>query len=581
MFKIRRVFDDTLSIDRQAITEVQKIIRDQFPDASETEEILSLPDKLKNPLKYRFRSILFVADNQHGNVKGFALVHHEPVLGFSFLDYLSVAPRLSSRGIGGALYQRIREEAIQLRSECLACECLPDDTRLCNDPKLMIQNRSRLRFYERFGAFPVVNTRYETPLQEGDDCPPYLVIDILTLKKPPSSTWTRQMVQAILERKYGHRCPPGYIRSVVDSFTDNPVMLRPPRYSKKEVHIPFIPVQSLDKRIALLTSRDHQIHHVRERGYVEAPVRIPAIEKEIMKLEIFDRHATRAHPESHITAVHDKKYVAYFKRMSENLKPGESVYPYVFPLRNTVRPPRELALRAGYYCMDTFTPLNRNAFMAARKAVDCTLTAADLLLAGYRMSYALVRPPGHHAERKVFGGFCYFNNAAIAANYLCRQGTVAVLDIDYHHGNGTQDIFYGRRNVLTISLHGHPNIAYPYFSGFEDERGDGKGTRYNINFPLDENVSARTYEDTLRKALEHIHAFNPSFIVLSLGLDTAKGDPTGSWNLTADNFYSNGLLIGSLKKPILVVQEGGYRIASIGKNARYFFSGLQKGMTTG
>src|SRR6056297_2943249 len=249
MFRIRRVFDDTLSIDRQAITEVQKIIRDQFPDASEIEEILSLPDKLKNPLKYRFSSILFVADNQQGNIKGFGLVHHEPVLGFSFLDYLSVAPRLSSRGIGGALYQRIREEAIQLRSECMAYECLPDDARLCIDPKLLMQNRSRLRFYEQFGAFPVINTRYETPLQEGDDCPPYLVIDILTLKEPPSSAWTRQMVQAILERKYGHRCPPGYIRSVVDSFVDDPVMLRSPGYSKKEVHIPFFPVQSLDKRI--------------------------------------------------------------------------------------------------------------------------------------------------------------------------------------------------------------------------------------------------------------------------------------------------------------------------------------------
>ncbi len=134
-----------------------------------------------------------------------------------------------------------------------------------------------------------------------------------------------------------------------------------------------------------------------------------------------------------------------------------------------------MPVRAGYYCIDTFTPLNRNAYTAAKGAVDCALTAASQILTGYRISYALVRPPGHHAESKVFGGFCYFNSSAMAANYLSVHGRVAVLDVDYHHGNGTQDIFYQRDDVLTVSIHGHPSFAYPYFSGFSEETGEEKG----------------------------------------------------------------------------------------------------------
>ena len=346
MFRIRRVYDDTLLIDSQAITSVQKIIREQFSVVNEKEEILSLPDKLKNPLKYRFRSILFVADDNRGKVKGFGLVHHEPVLHFTFIDYLSVAPRLTSRGIGGALYQRIREEAEQLKSMCMVFECLPDNPALCRDTSVMEQNRSRLRFFEQFGAYPVINTKYETPLTPEDDCPPYLVMDNLGHHQLPSASTCRQMAQAILERKYGHRCPPGYIRMVVDSFVDDPVRLRPPRYMKAEIYVPPVPVQSLEKRIALVKNANHQVHQVRDRGYVEAPVRIPVIEKEIAKLGLFDNHRTRTYPESHITAVHDRNFVSYLKRLCEKLKPGEAVYPYVFPLRNTARPPREQIGRA-------------------------------------------------------------------------------------------------------------------------------------------------------------------------------------------------------------------------------------------
>ena len=234
-------------------------------------------------------------------------------------------------------------------------------------------------------------------------------------------------------------------------------------------------------------------------------------------------------------------------------------------------------MQAGYYCMDTFTPLNRNAYLAARAAVDCTLTAANALLDHYSMAYALVRPPGHHAERKAFGGFCYFNNAAIAAHYLSRYGRVAVLDIDFHHGNGTQDIFYQRNDVLTASIHGDPVHAYPFFSGFADEQGEGEGLGYNLNIPLPEQVTPARYLQVLKKVMGAIREFSPEYLVLSLGLDTAKSDPTGTWSLTADDFRQNARLIASLNCPILVVQEGGYRTRTLGQNARAFFEGFYQG----
>jgi acetoin utilization deacetylase AcuC-like enzyme len=276
----------------------------------------------------------------------------------------------------------------------------------------------------------------------------------------------------------------------------------------------------------------------------------------------------------HVLAVHDAAYVNYLKRACAKVPQGDSIYPYVFPIRNHARPPKELLIRAGYFCIDTFTPLNGNAFLAARRAVDCTLTAADELLAGRRIAYALVRPPGHHAERRAFGGFCYFNNAAIAAHYLSRFGNVAMLDIDYHHGNGQQDVFYERSDVLTISIHGDPDFSYPYFTGFVDERGHGAGEGFNVNMPLPERQDGSQYRKALQRALKRLAAFRPAILVLALGFDTAKGDPTGTWHLTAADFEANGRMIGGLHLPTLVVQEGGYRTRTLGVNARQFFRGL-------
>ncbi|WP_395076241.1 GNAT family N-acetyltransferase, partial [Hyphococcus sp.] len=228
----------------------------------------------------------------------------------------------------------------------------------------------------------------------------------------------------------------------------------------------------------------------------------------------------------------------------------------------------------GYWCIDTFTPLNRNAYPAAREAVDCALTAAEAVLDGARAAYALVRPPGHHAESKAFGGFCYFNNAAIAANYLSDYGRVVVLDVDYHHGNGTQDIFYERADVLTVSIHGDPSFAYPYFTGFKDETGRGAGAGANLNIPLPETISADQHRKALARALARIAEHDPAYLVLALGLDAAKGDPTGTWPYVAADFEKMGQMIAAAGLPTVIVQEGGYRVQNLGVNARRFFEGF-------
>ena len=577
MFRIRRIYDDLLPLDRKAIGQVQDILRNQFPLLSK-EKVNKLPDQLRNPFKYRFRSILFVAEGIRGRVQGFAILQHVPNLRFCYLDFISAATYRTGGGIGGVLYQRVREEAQSMHAVGLFFESLPDDPSLCRDPKTLKQNAERLRFYERFGARPIINTAYETPVKADEDCPPYLVFDNLGKTVNLDRDLARKVVRAILETHYGNLCPQAYIDEVVRSFRDQPVRLREPKYVKGERSTEVKAVPSLEKRIALVVSDVHAIHHVHEQGYVESPVRVSAILKDLEPTQLFEMVHIQHFSDKYIKEVHEPRFVDFLKKVCSNVEPGESVYPYVFPIRNKTRPPNELPIRAGYYCIDTFTPLNENAYFAAKRAVDCALSAARKILEGYRLAYALLRPPGHHAETGAFGGFCYFNSAAIAAHYLSTFGKVAILDIDYHHGNGTQDIFRRRSDVLTLSIHGHPHFAYPYFSGFEDEKGEGPGLGYNVNYPLPEQLTGEQYHKVLAKALRRIARFKANVLIIALGLDTAKGDPTGTWSLLPKDFRYNGRMIGSLRLPTLVIQEGGYRIRTLGTNARYFFLGLWEGM---
>ncbi|MCF8368303.1 MAG: histone deacetylase family protein [Bacteroidales bacterium] len=571
IFKIRKITDSYLPSNKHALDQVFAIMSIHFPSLKE-EKINEVLEQMKNPLKYKFSSSLFVAEDGRSNVKGFALMFYMPDRNFCYLDYIAVKPGRISSGVGGAIYERLREEAQMLKSIGIFMECLPDDENLCKEKSDLKQNRARLAFYERYGARPLTGTKYETLVDPNDDCPPYLVFDDLGNDIRLPAVLTKKIIKTILERKYPDYCPENYVKMVIGSVKDDPVQLREFKYLVKER--PIDKKDAVKNLIPLIINDKHDIHHIQERGYVESPVRIHSILKELTKLEAFKIKPSRGFPDKHITDVHNPKYFNYFKNVCDKFPEGKSIYPYVFPVRNATRPPHDLSVLAGYYCIDTFTPLNKNAFLAAHSGVNCALTGAELILEGYHSAYALVRPPGHHAERDVFGGFCYFNNASIAANFLSKYGKVCILDIDYHHGNGHQQIFYSREDVFTVSIHGNPSFAYPYFTGFADEKGEGKGSGYNLNYPLKEALSGEEYLGVLKKAIRNIVAFKPDYLIISLGFDIAKGDPTGTWSLKAPDFKNNGMELGRLNFPILFIQEGGYKNRTLGISARNFFEGF-------
>ncbi len=573
MFRIRKITNPYLEANKHAMERVKEIILAQFPDISgKIIEDISLT--MVNTVKSKYHTSLVIADDFRGNIRGFAIFLYMSDLKFCYLDFLAVTPDRPTSGVGGSIYEKLREEAASLNAIGIFFECLPDDAALSGGKPVNKMNMKRLAFYERYGAYPIINTLYEKPVKEGDDSAPYLVYDDLGTKRPLPAKELKKIYRAILERKYRDYCPDYYINMVVDSVKDDPVKLRQPLYVFNEKEAEVRSVKNHDMKIQLFVNGRHQIHHVKEIGYVESPVRVKSILMEINKLGITNEVKVKEYPEKHILEIHDRGYVNYFKKVCASLKPGKSVYPYVFPIRNATRPPKELSVRAGYYCIDTFTPLNMNAYLAAKWGVNCSLSAADSILAGNPIAYALTRPPGHHAERFVFGGFCYFNNAAIAANYLSKYGKVAILDVDYHHGNGQQQIFYERSDVMTISVHGHPSFAYPYFSGFREEKGAGAGYGFNHNFPLKEELGGEEYRATLAKALLIVRKFKPDYLIVALGFDTAKGDPTGTWKLTVKDFLLNGSMMAELMLPTLFIQEGGYRNRVLGINARYFMKGF-------
>lgn len=291
--------------------------------------------------------------------------------------------------------------------------------------------------------------------------------------------------------------------------------------------------------------------------YAEKPARLESIKQAIEHDSSFTFMKPKDFGTKYIDKVHQAGYIDFVKTKSSQLAAGESLYP-------------------SYFITDTYAPIVNGTYNAAKTSADIALTGAELLLTGEKYAYSMCRPPGHHAEYKSMGGYCYFNNAAIAADYLSQHGRVAILDIDFHHGNGTQNIFYDRSDVLYVSIHGDPQAVYPYASGFSTETGVGSGVGYTVNYPLPAGTNNQQYEAVLTRALHDVTQYKPDFLVVSAGFDTYMNDPICNFTLTESFYKTIGSNIAALPLSTLIIQEGGYNVAELGGLARNFLKAFNE-----
>ena len=308
----------------------------------------------------------------------------------------------------------------------------------------------------------------------------------------------------------------------------------------------------------------------------ESPSRADTIEHAVRAAglgAVIDAEPQEQHGLTAYAAVHDERYLAFLANAwQEWTEQGftHPALPLVWPIGalRSDREPQHIEGRLGFFSMDAGSSIGEGTWGAVRGSADAALTAAERVLAGERAAFALCRPPGHHAGRAYMGGYCYLNNAAIAAQHLRAQGAerVAVLDVDFHHGNGTQDIFYDRGDVFFASLHGDPLVSYPYFAGFVDERGRGAGEGANANYPLPPGTDWAHYAVALDDACARIRAFGADAVVVSLGVDTFESDPISSFALRSEDYLRLGATIGGLGLPTLFCMEGGYMVDAIGTN---------------
>lgn len=570
MIRIRAIHGSASLISQDRLRQVQELFRQVFPGLASYAD--TIPTILRDPIHCGYRLTLLTAEGATGRVKGFALVMHFPQAACCFLDFIGVRPEIRGGGVGGALYEAAREYCQQVGAKGLYLEVQPDVPELTPDPDRLEAARKRVRFYEQYGVRVIDTPEYSAPI--GD--PPttaLLLFDGLGRREPLSGQEARQAVETILTHRFGHVVDTAYVRRVLGSFPEDRVPFRPLRQVRSATDGGAVVSQRLETAFALVSTPKHEIHHVRERGYFERPVRVKAIQEALQPSGLFTSIPPREHGERHVLAVHDAQFLRYLRTVCAKLKEGRPIYPDTFPIRLPDRRPKELPAQAGYYCIDSGTPLYRGAYVAARAAVDTVLTAADEILSGRRLAYAVCRPPGHHAGRRFYGGFCYFNNAAIAAEYLAAQAKVAILDIDFHHGNGTQDIYYASSKVLTLSIHGNPDYAYPYFTGYADEQGTGEGNGFNRNFPLPPRTDRDKYLRTFNRALGAIDEFKPDMLLVGLGYDVLQGDPTGTFLLGPDTLGDIGRSLMCRDLPLLVVQEGGYNLRNIRRGSAAFFAG--------
>lgn len=275
-----------------------------------------------------------------------------------------------------------------------------------------------------------------------------------------------------------------------------------------------------------------------------------------------------------IAEVHSPELINFIQS-SQDLAEDEAVYPYVFPYRKDICSPNTNLHKAGYYCFDVGTVMQRHTFRSAKAAVDTALEGAQQIIENKTAwAFALSRPPGHHADRDFYGGLCFFNNAAVAARHLSRHGPVALLDLDFHHGNGSQGIFYHDPDVLYVSIHGDPRAHFPFMTGHAFEIGAEPGEGLTVNFPLPADVNLKRYRSYLDRALQRIDDFGPTFLVVSMGFDTHVSDILSDALFKTEDFAIVGKTLRGTGYPMLVCLEGGYDLVTIGGNVCEFLRGL-------
>ena len=329
-------------------------------------------------------------------------------------------------------------------------------------------------------------------------------------------------------------------------------------------------------------SSDHHLHRGVElkdgaiTDSFENPLRAETVLAQVRASGLGDVIAPRAFDRACYAGAHSACYVDFLAgAWDEWTATGRTcqALPLVWPVRampSAATLPDFIDGKLGFFAMDAGAPINAGTWDAVSASANSALTGTDLLSnGGARAAFALCRPPGHHAGREYMGGYCYLNNAAIAAQHGIASGAarVAVLDVDFHHGNGTQDIFYARSDVLFASLHGEPAVSYPYFSGYADERGAGAGEGFNLNLPLSKGTQWDTYATALGQAAAAIAKHAPDLLVVSLGVDTFEHDPISHFRLRSQDYLRIGAALARLNLPTLFVMEGGYMVEEIGINA--------------
>ncbi len=306
----------------------------------------------------------------------------------------------------------------------------------------------------------------------------------------------------------------------------------------------------------------------------DTPRRVKAIKDRLTQDSRFNLVTAEIFPERCLTGLHP--YHDYIRNTAESLADDEEFYPDLFPGDGAGLPRRvDAPLQGGIWCTDAVTPIMKKTYAVAKGSADTALTGAELLASGEeQVVYALCRPSGHHAGPRVFGGYCYFNNVATAANYLLPKGRVAILDLDYHHGNGTQEFFIEHKAVFTASIHGDPVVEYPYFWGYADERGVGQAEGTNHNEPLPQGTTCAQYLEALDRIIDSLRSFAPDFMIIAAGFDTHAKDPIGGFGLQVGDYSRIAARLCDLRLPTLICQEGGYNLDVLGECVHAFLTGF-------